>query len=467
VGRDAELAELRRRVDTALLGTGATVFLSGEPGIGKTRLATEAALYARMQGFLVLTGRCDEEGTAPDQPFAQAVREYLNSSEPAQREQALPPPVACELIRIVPQVASRVKDVPQVPPLPSEQARQALLDAAQQFFAAIAAHEAPLLLFLDDLHWADEGSLAMLHHLARSGKNLSLLIVGTYPDVELDTRHPLERTLAAMHRERLYQRLSLRRLPQAGVGEMVTALLPAASPPAAYVAALYQETEGNPFFLEEVLKHLVEEGAIYREEGRWQTKPLEEIGVPESIKVTIGRRLERRSEESREALTLAAVIRPQFRFELLLQASELEEDRLLVILDEWLGAHLMIEEQRRGREEVYRFQHALIREVLYDELSLRRKARLHERVGLALEEVYSNDLEEHLDELAYHFSQIRGGALVDQAIDYCLRAGKKARRLDAAEEAIKHLTAALDLLEELPDDQAHLRLRWEQVLGRG
>jgi hypothetical protein len=163
VGRDAELAELRRRVDAALQGMGATVFLSGEPGIGKTRLAMETATYARLQGFQVLTGRCDEEGTAPYQPFTEAVREYLNSAEPARLEEALPPPVACELVRIVPQIASKVKDVPQVPPLPAEQARQALIEAAQPFFAFIATQEAPLLLFLDDLHWADEGSLAMLH----------------------------------------------------------------------------------------------------------------------------------------------------------------------------------------------------------------------------------------------------------------------------------------------------------------
>jgi predicted ATPase len=225
---------------------------------------------------------------------------------------------------------------------------------------------------------------------------------------------------------------------------------------------LYRETEGNPFFIEEVLKHLVEEGAIYREGGRWQIQPLDEISVPQSIKVTIGRRLERLSEESREALTLAAVIGQQFRFELLLQASELEEERLLEIVEEWLGAHLVIEE-RRGREEVYRFQHALIREVLYDEVSLRRKARLHERVGLALEAVSAAVLEERVEELASHFAQARSGTAVEKGVDYCLRAGAKARNLYANEAAIQHLTAALELLDGLPEDELHLRKRWEVV----
>jgi class 3 adenylate cyclase/regulation of enolase protein 1 (concanavalin A-like superfamily) len=501
VGRDAELGELRRRMDAALQGTGSTVFLSGEPGIGKTRLASEAALYARLLGFQVLMGRCDEEGTAAYQPLAEAMREYLNSAEPARLEGALPPPVACELVRIVPTIASKLKDVPQVPPLPAEQARQALLEAAQQFFAYIATHEAPLLLFLDDLHWADEGGLALLHALARQAKNLRLVVIGTYRDMELDTRHPLERALAAMNRERVYQRLSLRRLPEAGVAEMVASLLDVGhersggghqssavsrnrpvltdgrepghhavgdadgpTPMAAFVAALYHETEGNPFFIEEVLKHLVEEGAIFCADGRWQIKPVEELSIPQSIKVAIGRRLERLSEESREALTLAAVIGQQFSFELLLQASEREEERLLKMLDEWLGAHLVIEE-RREREELYRFQHALIREVLYDEPTLRRRARLHERVGEALEAVYEHQREEHLDELAYHFSQLHSGTAVEKGIDYCLRAGEKARQLDANEAAIQHLTAALELLEGLAADEPHLRQRWEVVAG--
>lgn len=464
VGREAELAELRRRVDAALQGIGATVFLSGEPGIGKTRLASETALYARLQGFQVLIGRCEEEGAAPYQPFAQAVREYLNSADPARLEAALPPPVACELVRIVPSIAGQVKDVPRVPPLPAEQARQALLEAAEQFFGFITTQEMSLLLFLDDLHWAEEGSLALLHHLARQGKHQRLLIVGTYRDVELDTRHPLERTLSAMNRERLYQRLSLRRLPEAGVGEMVAALLAEASPPTPFISALYHETEGNPFFIEEVLKHLVEGGAIFREDGRWQIKPLEEFSVPQSIKVTIGRRLERLSEESREALTLAAVIGQQFSFDALRQASELEEERLVEITEEWLGAHLVVEE-RRGREELYRFQHALVREVLYDEVSLRRRARLHERVGLALEAVCARSLQEHLDELAHHFAQARGETAMEKGVDYCLRAGGKAGSLYAHEEAIRHLTMALELLDGLPEDEPHLRKRWDVVHG--
>jgi hypothetical protein len=386
-------------------------------------------------------------------------------------EEALPPPVACELVRIAPQIAGKVREIPLVAPLPGASARQALLEAAQQFFTGIAARDAPLLLFLDDLHWADDGSLALLHLLARRSRSQRLLILGTYRDVELHTRQPhgdtwpLEQTLAAMNRERLYEDLSLRRLPEAGVAEMVTAILSESSPPAAFVSALYHETEGNPFFVEEVLKHLVEEGAIYREAGRWQIQPPAGFSVPQSIKVTIGRRLERLSEESRDLLRLAGVIGQQFRFEVLLQASGLEEERLLGIVEEWLGAHLVVEE-RRGWDELYRFQHAQIRGVLYDQPSLRRKARLHERVGLALEAVYAGAVGEHLDELAHHFARARSEAGIEKGIDYCLRAGEKARNLYANEEAIQHLTAALELLRlsrALPEDEPHLRQRWGVV----
>jgi pentatricopeptide repeat protein len=470
VGRDAELAEVCRRVDAALQETGATVLLAGEPGIGKTRLATEAALYAGLRGFRVLAGRCEEEGAAPYQPLVAALLEYLHGTDDAQAARAMPPVVACELVRIVPQIASRVPELPHVPPLPPAAAQMALVEAVYQFFAFVTAHEAPLLIFLDDLHWADEGTLTLLHALARRAQSLRLVIVGTYRDVELDTRHPLERTLAAMNRERLYERITLRRLPEPAVDQMVAALLEAPvtpSPlhpftPSNFVSVLHHETEGNPFFIEEVLKHLVEEGAVYREAGRWCLKPLEEFRVPQSIKVTVGRRLERLAEESRETLTLAAVIGQQFSFEVLLRASGLDEDRLLAMIEECLGAHLVVE-QRVGREEVYRFQHAQIRAVLYDALSLRRKARLHERVGAALEAVYAADPEAHLDELAYHFSQVHTTSGMEKAVAYCLQAGEKARHLAANEEALKHLTAALEFLDGLPDDEAHLRLRWQVV----
>jgi class 3 adenylate cyclase/regulation of enolase protein 1 (concanavalin A-like superfamily) len=463
VGRDDELTELRRRIDAALQGAGAVLLLAGEPGIGKTRLALEACSHARRRGFMVLTGRCEEEGAAPYQPFIELLLEYLGATESWRVEQAIPPPVACELVRIVPQIASRVKGIPQLPPLPAEQARLALMEAVHQFLLHLATHESPLLLFLDDLHWADEGSLALLHYLARHARNMRLLIVGTYRDVELDTRHPLERTLAAMNRERLYQRLALRRLSEAALAQMVAAILNEPSGSPAFISALYHETEGNPFYVEEVLKHLVEEGAIYREQGRWCIRPLEEFRVPESIKVTIGHRLQRLSEESREALALAAVIGQQFSFDALLKASGLEEDRLLDMVEEWLAAHLVVE-QRLARQEVYRFHHAQIRAVLYEALSLRRKARLHERVGLALEEVHASDLDAHLDELAYHLSQSHRGPTVEKGIDYCLRAGEKARNLYANEAAIQHLTAALELLDALPEDEPHLRKRWEAVV---
>jgi hypothetical protein len=358
----------------------------------------------------------------------------------------------------------------------------ALVEAVYQFFAHVTAEETPLLLFLDDLHWADEGTLALLHALARRAQSLRLVIVGTYRDVELDTRHPLERALVAMSRERLYERISLRRLPEPAVAQMVAALLDRGGEsreeggapaervagrggdtiPTAFIAALAHETEGNPFFIEEVVKHLVEEGAIYREGGRWQIQPLGEFRVPQSIKVTIGRRLERLSEESRETLTLASVIGQQFTFDVHLKASGLDEDRLLDVIEECLGAHLVVEE-RVGREEVYRFQHAQIRAVLYDEVSLRRKARLHARVGAALEEVYAGNEEAHLDELAHHFSQVHTIPGVEKAVEYSLRAGEKARRLYANEEAVKHLMTALELLDGLPEDEAHLKLRWQVV----
>ena len=224
VGRTVELGALQRQIEAAAQGCGGTLFLAGEPGIGKTRLTAEAGEYARQRGFRVLIGRCDEAGAAPYQPFGEAVREYLDSASMEQAEETLPPPVACELVRLVPRLAETVKDVPQVAGAAGAAARQALVEAMGEFYAFLTARQGPVLLFLDDLHWADEGTLAVLHHLARRAKGLPLLIVGTYRDLPPDLQPPLEQTLAALNRERLAERIPLRRLPEAGVGEIVAAL---------------------------------------------------------------------------------------------------------------------------------------------------------------------------------------------------------------------------------------------------
>jgi predicted ATPase len=330
-----------------------------------------------------------------------------------------------------------------------------------------------VLLVLEDLHWADEGSLAMLHHLARRAPGLPLLMVGTYRDLPPDWQPPLEQTLAALNRERLSERLPLRRLPEARVAELVSRLLaepfeqedePERRVPAAFVTALYQETEGNPFFLEEVLQHLVEEGAILRTDGRWQMAIPAEFRVPPSVQAAIGRRLELLSAESREALRLAAVIGLQFDFEVLLEASGVEEERLVGWVEEWLGARLVVEE-RGGREEVYQSQHALIRAVLYGGVSRRRQGHLHERVGWALETVCVQDREEPLEELAHHFARARSRAAREKGVEYCLRAGEKARHLNADTEAIQHLQGTLRLLDGLPEDEAHWKLRRQAAIG--
>jgi AAA ATPase domain len=488
VGREAELAVLARRLAAAGEGRGSTCLLAGEPGIGKTRLATEACSLARQRGFSVLAGRCDEHGAGPYQPFGEALRAYLDRASPAQAQETLPPPVAAELVRLVPRLAEPVPAATPVAATAGAAARPALMEAMGDFFARLAAGEGHVLLFLDDLHWADEGSLAMLHHLARRAAGLPLLIIGTYRDLPPDLRSPLERTLAALNRERLAERLPLRRLPEAHVGQMVAALLeqPLPLPPprngegehsppclpgkgagglGRFVTALHQETEGNPFFVEEVLQHLVEEGAITRQDGRWQMALPAEFRVPPSVQAAIGRRLERLGGESREAVRLAAVIGLQFDFEVLLAASGVEEERLVEWVEEWLGARLVIEEPFLPAtvRERYRFQHALIREVLYGGISRPRQGRLHERVGLALEAAARR--EEPLEELAHHFARARSESAREKGVAYCLRAGGKAHSLSADAEAIPQFRSALRLLDGLPEDEAHWKLRWQATDG--
>ncbi len=450
IDREPELGELKASLESMLSGRGQVVFIAGEPGIGKTRLAEELLVYARLRGCLALTGRCYEQEVAiPYLPVAEVLQAAVRSLADERLEEALGPH-APEIVKLVPELASRVASLEPSPPLEPNQERLRLYESARSFLTTLARRQ-PLVVLIDDLHWADAGTLQLLRHVARGLRAERLLVVGTYRDVEVDRTHPLSTMLAEMNRERLYRRILIRGLTAEHVAAMIQATFQTRNPVSEEMRdRVFRETEGNPFFVEEVLKHLVETGAIYRADGGWERKNIEELDVPQSVREVIGRRLERVSEPCQRALTVASVIGRRFPFEVLQPATGVREEELLDALDEAKRTQL-IHEHAAGRESEYEFGHALIREVLYEGMAHRRRRAHHQKVGEALEAVYATRLDDVAEELAHHFTHAQTADL-EKAITYSLRAAEKSMALFAYEEAVRFYRNALDLLEEKGDE---------------
>lgn len=438
VGREEELALLRARLDQACAGAGGIVLLAGEPGIGKTRTAEELAADARLRGASVLWGRCYEgEGAPAFWPWVQLIRAYARDRELAALRAELGRGAA-DVAQLVPELRDRLPDLPAPPPLAPAQARFRLFDSVTAFLIA-AAQRRPLVLVLDDLHWADRPSLLLLEFLAGELRAARVLVLGTYRDVEVGRAHPLAQTLAELTRAQASQRIPLRGLSEHEVAHVIE-LTAGLAPPAPLVAAVTRETEGNPFFVAEVVRLLAAEGAL----DRPPPAASERLTLPPSVREVIGRRLARLSARCNRVLAIAAVIGREFDLATLQHAAGLGAGALLAVLEEAETARVIAALPRApGR---YAFGHALIREALYDDLPATRRLRLHARVGAALEACHGADLDAHLAELAYHFGQAAPAGEAARAVAYAQRAGARAMALLAYEEAAGHYERALQAL---------------------
>ena len=438
VGRQRELSTLRAALEDALSAHGRLLTLVGEPGIGKTRTALELATYARLRRARVLVGRCyDAQGAPPYWPFVQALRAYVREREPEALRAELAGGAAA-VAELFPELQEKLPGLAPAPVVDLSQARFRLFDSVSSFLQS-ASRSQPLLLVLDDLHWADAGSLALLEFLARELEGARLLVVGTYRDVELSRGHPLARTLGELARERLYERVLLRGLSEEDVGRFIEASAGIPVPPA-LVHAVHTQTEGNPLFVTEVVRLLVQEGELSPE--RLAGRATWSVRIPEGVREVIGRRLDRLTERCNETLTLASVLGREFTLaQLAAVVDDLSEERLLEVLEEALQARVLEELPRSvGR---YQFTHALIQETLADELSSTRRARLHARIGEALERLYGEAAEHHAAELAFHFAE--AGALMgpEKLVRYAISAGEAALAAHAYEEALAHFERAL------------------------
>ena len=448
IGREQETKQLHVALNETLAGKGHLFMLVGEPGSGKTRMTEQLTTYARLCNAQVLTGSCYEgEGAPAFWPWLQIIRSYAQELEP-EKLLSIMGPGAADIAQVVSEIRERLPDLPPPPPLEPEQARFRLFDSVTTFLKN-ASKLQPLVVILDDLHWADKPSLLLLQFLARELKDACILVIGTYRDMELGRQHPLSQTLGELSRQGLSARIVLRGLTEQDVArfiEMTTGI----KPPENLVRTVYQQTEGNPFFLSEIVRLLVVEGQLERP----QVTSSSSIRIPEGVREVIGRRLDQLSDECNRILTTASVIGREFSLDALEPLSDVSGDQLLELLDEAMAARVINEmPQAIGQ---YSFVHALIRETLYDEISTARRVRFHRRIGEVLEKLYANNPDSHLTELAYHFFQASPAGNSDKAIDYAIRAAKRATSLLAYEEAAGHYErarAVTELQEEVDEAQ--------------
>jgi len=446
VDRAEEMNQLKEAADRAVRGEGGLLFLRGEAGIGKTRLTRELGAYARLRGMNVLYGRCPAlltmTGIPPYILWSEVIRDYLQASTAEQLYRVIGF-FPAEVSKLVPDLRQRLGAIPQSIQISPEHERDRLFEAVSQFITNVSK-EAPLLVVLDDLQWTDQSSLLLMHYLARGVSREHLLLVGAYRDSEVDEKHPLSPVLTELNRERLLQAVPLKRMSLNDVSEMIKQILEQDDVSKDFCQLVYQKTEGNPFFVEEVIKSLIEQELIFRERNRWKIKEVSRIEFPETVKSVVKARISRLDEECRSILTAASFLGYDFSLEAIRAVTGFEQNKLLELLEKILKTGLIKERAVRG-EAAYSFADAVVRDVVHEEVSLSKHGRTHQVVGCALEVVYADKVNEHLAELAYQFLE---GNDKDRALGYFLKAGEKAAKIYANNEAVSYLQSALQLLDE-------------------
>ena len=455
VGREDEVAHLHQLWKEVQAGDRRLALLGGEPGVGKTRLATELARGLHGDGALVLAGRCDEDLGVPYQPFVEALYHYVTQA-PERRLGRHPG----ELSRLVPELGQLVPGLPEPLRSDPETERYRLFDAVALWLSDVSA-ASPVLLVLDDLQWAAKPTLLLLRHILRSPEPARLLVVGTYRDTELGRGHPLTELLANLRRDGTLERFALTGLDHSGV---IAFMEQAAGhdlddESLALARVVHAETAGNPLFVSELLRDLAETGAIARRAGRWETRTLaDELAIPEGVREVIGQRLSRLSEAANRVLTVAAVVGPEFEPAVLELASGLDEEAVLTALEEATAARLLAP----GSAGRFRFAQNLVRATLYEEISSPRRVVLHRKVAEAIETLHAGRLDDYLPALSHHFSRAAApAAATSKAVTYTARAGHRALALLAHDEAVSYYQHALDLLdasEASPDEGQRLEL---------
>ncbi|MGO9854071.1 MAG: ATP-binding protein [Acidimicrobiales bacterium] len=440
VGRDHESALVREWWASVRAGTGRLLLVEGDEGIGKTRLVAELARAVETDGTLVLWGRCDEDPVVPFQPFAEAFGHYYQSVS-ADQISRIPDWQLTELARLVWRLREYV-------PLADEEGGNLERDRFR-FFEAVTATLSdlsaarPVLLVLDDAHWADQPTLLLLRHILRNTDEAGVGVIATYAHAEMPPEHPLRPVLTDLRSVHSVATVHLRGLSPSAVEQLTRDDGTNPPPSADLVARLCRVTDGNPLFLDELLRQL---RGRKDEGGHEDGSPVPpDLSPTESIRELVARRVSRLPEDTVYLLQAAAVAGPECEADIVAEAAELSADRVLDAFDRAEESRLL---RRVGHDpDRYAFSHTLVREAIYGELLRGRRVRYHHRIASALERVHADALDSYLNELAHHFSM--GAALgdADKAVRYCRAAGERALRLLAFEEAVSHLTRGLEVAE--------------------
>lgn len=448
VGRTLELGVFEHAVDRASKKSPSLLFVTGEEGVGKTRLVEEAIRLARGRGFQVLRGRCVRADlSAPYAPFSEAIREFLRTA-PNPLVYKVLGSYANEIVKLVPELTERLGPVAAPPSTDSEQARLRFYEGVTQFFSNVA-QEAPLFFFVDDLQWADAPSLRLLSYAARGLRERAVVLVGAFPTPEQGAEGPLTELLRDARREHLGETLTLQRFSPEQVGELVGRLFGEEEISEEFRRLLYERTSGNPFYLTETLRSLVDEGMIYKTpEGRWERKAIEELHIPKTVRDAIRERFNRLDKGVQETLRVASVLGTTFSSEVLQALCGLDEETLIRHLESAVEAHILREEPSSRTQLALSFTDPHVRDVLYTEMLAIRRARYHRQAAEAIERLAHGATGAVAAELAEHY---REGHDAKRARDFSILAGDAAKNLFAYDPAEKQYQTALELLAEVPD----------------
>lgn len=474
IGRSSLLDTLVLLIEQARSGHGQTVLIAGEAGIGKSRLLAEAITSLRSSQLpsaspatLILEGRCFEpDRSFPYAPLLDLLRSFLTAHSPDSLAVLLGP-TASELIKFFPELAPLLPEFLPASALDPEQEKRRLFQAFLHLFTRLSATQ-PLLIIIEDVHWSDDSSLEFLLFLAQRLASHRILLLLTYrSEEESPVLTPL---LAGLDRERISSVLTLSSLNIDEVEAMIRTIFGLSRAVSAdFLTTIYTLTEGNPFFIEEILKSLVTAGEIISMDGKWERKSgqggvslPDHLRLPRSVQLTVQQRLDHLSAEAKDLLSLAAVAGRRFDFTLLQQLTGHNETELICLVKELITAQLVVEEA----EDIFAFRHALTRQAVYTDMLVRERKALHRSIAGTMERLYADTIEAHLGETAYHFYAAREWSKV---LEYAQRAGEKAQAMYASSAAIEQYTHSLEAAQQLsqtpPLSLYRARGQCHEVLG--
>ena len=433
VGREGEMSKARSLWNRTLTGQGQMILISGEAGIGKTRLVQELVTQVKVTGGRVLQGACYAEGGLPYAPFVQVLRRLFESE--AVESIDLPEFVIADLITLTPAIRLSYPEIKPEPSLEDPIAQQGRLFENIVIFLAALSDRSPVLLVLEDIHWADSGTLALLRHLARHTRHRRVMIAVTNRDLQPEQLHLLHETLLDLNRERLVIQIRLERLDQEETRQLLELIFTQEITPE-LEQGIYTETDGNPFYIEEVCKALIESGKMYFQDGQWQRPSITELGIPNSVRVAIQSRIMALPSITQEILLQAAVLGRAFEFDILVATGIHKQLNIIEALDNAERAQI-IEEIYPSGGGTFSFVHSLIPSTLVESARSLQRRRLHQQAAAAIKSLRPNDFEA----LVYHYDHA-GDA--ENAAIYLLQAGDRARALYLHQEAIEHYQRAVD-----------------------